>query len=260
MTRLHGKIALVTGAAQGIGFAIASRFHAEGAMVVACDVNEALGVDAVRAVGSERFVFRRCDVTDCNDVRDLFTFVAEKGPLDICVSNAAIIEPADFLAIDPAVFMRVLEVNVKGCLIVGQAAGAAMKTGRGGSIINMSSGAAEVVMPDLGAYAASKGAIRQLTKVMAVALAPYNIRVNAIGPGSVETEMFRAILDTPAQRTKVLSRTPAGRIGRVEDIAGVAMFLASEDSAYVTGQTIYVDGGRLVLNYMVPVPGGEGER
>lgn len=256
--RLQGKVAVVTGAAQGIGLAIASRFHAEGATVVACDVNEVKGAGAAAAVGSDRFFFTRCDVTDAASVHDLFAFVAGKGALDICVSNAAIIEPVDFLAIDPADFMRVLDVNVKGCLLIGQAAGAAMKRGKGGSIINMSSGAAEIVSPDLGAYAASKGAVRQLTKVMAVALAPYNVRVNAIGPGSVETEMFRSILDTASAREKVLSRTPAGRIGQVEDIAGVAMFLASDDSAYVTGQTIYVDGGRLVLNYMVPVPEADG--
>lgn len=250
--RLEGMTAIVTGAARGIGLGIARRFHAEGATVYAADVDEAAGAAAAEAVGSERFVFRRCDVTDRDSVRELFACAAESGPLHVCVSNAAIIEQQDFLAIDPDRFMRVLEVNVKGCLHVGQAAGTAMSKAGGGSIINMSSGAAEIVMPDLGAYAASKGAVRQLTKVMAVALAPHGVRVNAIGPGSVDTEMFRAITRTPDVYERMLSRTPAGRPASIEEIAGVAMFLATDDSAYVTGQTIYVDGGRLVLHYTMP--------
>jgi len=250
--RLAGKVAVVTGGARGIGLAIAKRFHQEAAKVVIADTDERSGIAAAEEVGSELFKFCRCDVTNAGDVNLLMQTASAWGRLDICVSNAAIIGERPFLELNPEEFSRVLDVNVKGTLLVGQAAARAMiAQGTPGSIINMSSGAAEVVMPDLAAYASSKGAVRQLTKVMAIALAPAGIRVNAIGPGSVQTDMFDALMAKPGSMERVLSRTPARRVGTVEEIAGVAMFLATEDSAYVYGQTIYVDGGRLILNYMV---------
>jgi len=127
--------------------------------------------------------------------------------------------------------------------------------GQGGnkSIVLLSSMTAELSMPDQLAYSASKGAVRQMTKSMALALAPHGIRVNAIGPGSIDTDILQTLINTPEARKTILSRTPLGRLGLPDEIAGVAVFLACDDASYVTGQTVYADGGRLALNYTVAV-------
>jgi NAD(P)-dependent dehydrogenase (short-subunit alcohol dehydrogenase family) len=125
--------------------------------------------------------------------------------------------------------------------------------GTGGAIINMSSVNAVMAIPAITPYVAAKGGVNQLTKVMALALADKGIRVNAIGPGSITTEMAQSVLNDPEKARGALMRTPLGRFGEPEEVAGVAVFLASEDSSYITGQTIYPDGGRLALNYTVPV-------
>ena len=126
--------------------------------------------------------------------------------------------------------------------------------GEGGTIINMSSVNAVLAIPAIAPYVVAKGGLAQLTKVEALALAPHGIRVNAIGPGSIGTEMVRQVNDDPEKQRALLSRTPLGRLGEPEEIASIAVFLATEDSGYVTGQTLYADGGRLALNYTVPVP------
>ena len=148
-----------------------------------------------------------------------------------------------------------LAVNLKSMFLCGQAVARAMvKRGIRGSIVNMSSANAVVAIPNQVPYVVSKGGINQLTKVMAVALAPHGIRVNAIGPGTILTELSKqAVLTDDAARRKILSRTPLGRCGEPEEVAAVAAFLASDDASYLTGQTIYPDGGRLALNYTVPV-------
>ena len=162
------------------------------------------------------------------------------------------------LDLTEADFDRVLRVNLKGAFLVGQAAArrmvAQVKAGKQpGSIINISSINAVVAIANHTPYCVSKGGIDQLTKVMALSLAPYGIRVNAIGPGSILTDILKAVATDKEAKRRILARTPLGRIGEPDEIAGVALFLASDDAAYVTGQTVYADGGRLGLNYTVAV-------
>ena len=253
--RLRNKVALVTGAAGGIGLACARAFLAEGARVVLADVDVKKGVAAAKTLGP-RAKFVRCDVGEAADVAAaIVATVKQFKRLDILVNNAGIIHTADFLDIAEADFDRVLKVNLKGAFLVGQAAARQMAAqGIGGAIVNMSSCNAVLAIPNQVPYVVSKGGMNQLTKVMALALADKGIRVNAIGPGTIATELARnAVLGSEAARQKILSRTPLGRLGEPEEVASVAVFLASDESSYITGQTIYPDGGRLALNYTVPV-------
>jgi glucose 1-dehydrogenase len=251
MTRLKDKVALITGAAQGIGFSCAHAFVNEGARVVLADVNVDKGRKAAESLGA---TFVRCDVSRKDQVDAAVAHaVAQFGRLDILVANAGIVHAADFLDLDEADFDRVLAVNLKGIFLVGQAAARQMvKQGGGGTIVNMSSVNAVMAIPNQVPYVVSKGGINQLTKVMALSLAPHGIRVNGIGPGTILTELAKtAVLGNKEAERKILSRTPLGRMGEPVEIARVALFLASDDSSYMTGQTIYPDGGRLALNYTV---------
>lgn len=256
--KLNGKIALVTGGARGLGFAIARRFINDGANVVLSDIDEKAGVEAAKTLGAKAH-FVLCDVGDAKAVDALVKeTVAKFGALDILVNNAGIVSPADFLDVKEADFDRVLRVNVKGSFLVGQAAAkqivAQVKSGRTpGAIINMSSVNSVVALPNHAPYAVSKGGVAQLTRVMALSLAPYGVRVNAIGPGSIATDMLASVAKDPALKRKLLSRTPLQRIGKPEEIASIASFLASDDASYVTGETIFADGGRLALNATVDV-------
>jgi glucose 1-dehydrogenase len=256
--QLENKVAIVTGAARGIGLAIARRYIAEGARVIIADVDTAAGGAAADALGGTcRFV-----ATDVGDARQAENVIAEAvrafGDLDILVNNAGIIHGADFLDLAETDFDRVLRVNLKGAFLVGQAAArrmvAQVKAGKPpGSIINMSSINAVVAIPNHVPYCVSKGGIDQLTKVMALSLAPHGIRVNAIGPGSIMTDILKAVATDQEAKRRILARTPLGRIGEPDEIAAIAVFLASPAASYITGQTIYADGGRLGLNYTVPV-------
>lgn len=257
--RLADKVALITGAAQGIGLACAQAFAREGAHVLLSDVNENAGRREVLRLRSEgmRAGFAACDVSRKNQVQAaVAAAVGEFGRLDILVANAGIVHGAEFLDLEEADFDRVLAVNLKGVFLVGQAAARQMvKQGGGGAIVNMSSVNAVMAIPNQVPYVVSKGGINQLTKVMALALAPHRIRVNAIGPGTILTELAKnAVLGNREAERKILSRTPLGRMGDPDEVASVAVFLASGEASYVTGQTIYPDGGRLALNYTVPVP------
>ncbi|MEX0590328.1 MAG: 3-oxoacyl-ACP reductase family protein [Xanthobacteraceae bacterium] len=260
MQRLDGKVAIVTGAARGIGLAIAKRFIEEGAKVVLADILERDGVLEAKHLGASAH-FVKCDVGDATQARSLVdaTCRAFTGDVDVLVNNAGIIHGAEFLDLKESDFDRVLRTNVKGSFLVGQAAARKMveqvQAGKKpGAIVNMSSINDTVAIANQLPYCVSKGGISQLTHVMALALAPHGIRVNAIGPGSVMTEMLRGVNTDEEARRRLLSRTPLGRFAEPEEVASVAAFLASDDAAYVTGETIYVDGGRLVLNYTVPVP------
>lgn len=261
---LERKTAIVTGAAHGIGLAIAQRFVEEGVRVIIADVDTAAGHEAVEnlsRIGDATYV--HCDVSDRLDVRNLLAKSVEAfGQIDILVANAGIVHTADFLQIKEADFDRVIAVNLKGVFLVSQLVARHMveqvKEGKKpGTIITMSSVNAEVSIANQVPYCASKGGVRQLTKVMALSLAPHGIRVNAIGPGSIMTEMLQKAVEDASTREKLLSRTPIGRIGEPAEIANIAAFLASEQASYITGQTIYADGGRLGLNYFMAPKDGD---
>jgi glucose 1-dehydrogenase len=259
MSSLKGKSAVVTGAAQGIGQACAERLARDGAKVMLSDVNADKGaavVQAIKAAGGMA-EFLRCDVSSKADVDALMAATVKAfGGIDILINNAGIIDSADFIDLDIAEFDRVIGVNFRGAFMVAQGAAREMvkqvNAGRApGAIINMSSVNAHFGLPDHVAYSMSKGGMKQLTAAAAVSLSKYGIRVNAIGPGTINTEIVKAVADNPAAMAKILSRTPLGRMGDPSEIAAVAAFLASSEASYITGQTIYPDGGRMHLNYTV---------
>ena len=262
--KLAQRVAVITGAAQGIGAACARCFAEHGARVVIADVNQAGAsalADQIGNAGGEA-LFHRTDVTvrgDCDALID--AAIGHFGRLDILVNNAGIVHGAEFLELAEDDFDRVLRVNLKGAFLCAQAAARRMvaQAPRGsgdmndrGVIINMSSINSVVAIPNQVAYSVSKGGLNQLTKVMALALAPHGIRVMGIGPGSIATEMLKAaVLKDDAARDRIMSRTPLQRLGQPEEIAKVALFLASDDASYLTGTIVYPDGGRLALNYTV---------
>ena len=253
---LRDKTAIVTGAAQGIGRAIAERFVREGARVVLSDINADQGADTAVAVseGGEA-IFVACDVGDKAQAEALVAQTVETyGGVDVLVNNAGIIHTDEFLDLAEEDFDRVLRVNLKGAFLVGQAAARQMVArGRGGAIVNMASVNAVLVIRNQIPYSVSKGGLNQLTRVMSLALAEHDIRVNAIGPGTIDSAMAKVVMQNEEARRTIMSRTPLGRLGTVEEVASLALFLASDESSYVTGQTIYIDGGRMPLNYTVPV-------
>ncbi|MEQ8656790.1 MAG: SDR family NAD(P)-dependent oxidoreductase [Hyphomicrobiales bacterium] len=257
---LERKTAIVTGAAHGIGLAIAERFVDEGMKVIVADVDDSVGHDVVKRlskIGEATYV--HCDVSDRLDVRNLLAKSLEAyGEIDVLVANAGIVHTADFLDIEEADFDRVIAVNLKGVFLICQAVAKHMvdrvEAGeKPGTVITMSSVNAELAIPNQVPYVTSKGGVRQLTKVMALALAKHGIRVNAIGPGTIMTEMVENVLADDDIRQRMMTRTPIGRIGEPSEVASIAAFLASEHASYITGQTLYADGGRLGLNYTVPV-------
>ncbi|HSG95768.1 MAG TPA: SDR family oxidoreductase, partial [Afifellaceae bacterium] len=223
------------------------------------DKDEEAGSNAVSTLGELGAVrFIHCDVGDRLSVRNLVAGTVDAfGQIDILVNNAGIVHAAEFLELAEEDFDRVIRTNLKGAYLVGQAVAKRMvnQIANGGdlaTIINLSSINAVVAIADQVPYCVSKGGVSQLTRVMALALAPHGIRVNAIGPGSIQTAMMTSVVDDDEARRCVLSRTPAGRIGEASEIAAIAAFLASDDASYITGQTIYADGGRLALNYTMP--------
>ena len=259
---LDGKTAIVTGGAGGIGYAIAERFLRDGARVVVADIDAEKGRQAeedLGRLGQAQFV--KADVGKKLDVHNLIAAAVDAyGDIDILVNNAGVVHAADFLDLKEEDFDRVLRNNLTGAFRAGQAAARFMVDkvkagGPAGAIVNMSSVNAVFAIANQVPYSVSKGGMNQLTKVMALSLAPYGIRVNAIGPGSIMTEMLAAVNADPAAKNRILSRTPMGRIGNPSEIASIASFLVSDDASYITGQTIYADGGRLPLNYTVPVQG-----
>lgn len=259
---LQGKTTVITGAARGIGLACAERFLAESGAVVLSDVRDKDGereAARLRADGADAS-YKSCDVTDPAAVQSLLDYAAEKhGRIDCVIANAGIIHSADVLELEVADFDRVLAVNLRGVFLTGQAAARKMVAqppdagGCRGVIINMSSINAVLAIPAIAPYIVAKGGVTQWTKCLAIGLAAKGVRVNAIGPGSINTEMFHSIADNPQKLREVLSRTPMGRPGEPFEIAAVAVFLASGYSSYLAGETIYADGGRLGLNYLVPV-------
>jgi NAD(P)-dependent dehydrogenase (short-subunit alcohol dehydrogenase family) len=263
--RLNQRVAVITGAAQGIGAACARAFAEEGARVVVSDVNEVGGAALVRDITAEggMAIFCRADVGDKREAERLVAHATEHyGRLDVLVNNAGIVHAADFVDLAEEDFDRVLRVNLKGAFLCGQAAvrqmlaqplrADAKASGQRGVVINMSSVNAVLAIANQVPYTVSKGALNQLTKVMAIGLADRGIRVVGIGPGSIATELLKtAVLTNEAAKSRILSRTPMRRLGEPAEIARIAVFLASDDASYLTGTTLYPDGGRLALNYVV---------
>ena len=254
--RLKDKVAIVTGAARGIGRATAERLIEEGAKILICDIDEAqLMRTAAELGGEDRVLAQLVDVVNKGHVEQLVEKAVQHfGRLDIMVNNAGIAPVVDFLDVTEEMLSRVLDVNLKGAFFGTQAAGRQMiKQGDGGVIINMSSINSGLANPNVAPYAISKGGMNQVTSTAAVAFAPHGIRVVGVGPGTIMTDMVAGAFMNSAGHHAILSRTPLGRYGQASEIAAVVAFLASDDASYITGETVYVDGGRRVLNYVVPV-------
>ena len=279
---LGGKVAIITGAAQGIGAACAHRFAREGAQVVIADVDDARGTALATELGAS---YVHCDVGDKTQVDAAVRHtLALHGRIDVLVNNAGIFRAADFLDVTEEDFDAVLRVNLKGAFLMGQAVAREMARAckgqkpvghashgesltnhashgesitnhaSNGVIVNMSSVNAVLAIPTISSYNVSKGGINQLTRVMALALADFGIRVNAVAPGTIATELAtRAVLTSDDARARILSRTPMKRLGQPSEVADVVAWLASEAASYVTGEIVTVDGGRMTLNYTVAV-------
>ena len=254
--KLKNKVAIITGAARGIGLACANRFAAEGAKVVLLDVLDDLGTTEAKRLDA---TYMHCDVSKSDEIAATVAQVAKQfGTVDVLVNNAAISISGDFLEITEADYDKVIDINLKGSFLMLQACARHMvdqvkRGGATGSIINMSSVNDTLAIPAIVTYCIAKGGVSQLTRATSIYLAPHGIRVNAIGPGSIMTDMLKSVVTDKSAMHRVMSRTPMARVGEASEIAAVALFLASDESSYVTGQTIYADGGRMPLNYVVPV-------
>lgn len=260
---LSDRVCLVTGGAQGIGEACARRFAREGAQVVVLDVADEAGQVLAQSLGA---TYIHADVGCKTQVHAAMAQIQQRhGRLDVLVNNAGIFKAAPFLEMTEADFDAVLRVNLKGAFLVGQAAAKLMSRNallaptdedqpvRGrGAIVNMSSVNGTLAIAELTSYNVSKGGINQLTRAMALGLADWGIRVNAVAPGTIATELAaQAVLGNAAARQRVLGRTPLKRLGTPTEVAEVVAFLAADASAYMTGEVVVVDGGRMALNYTV---------
>ena len=257
---LGGRVVVITGGAQGIGAACARRLVQDGAAVALWDMADAPGqalADELSAAGAAA-LYCHCNVALKAEVdAALIATLARFGHVDGLVNNAGIFKAAPFLDVTEADWDAVISVNLKGSFLVGQAVAREMVKATGptrGAIVNMSSVNGTLTIPTIASYNASKGAINQLTRVMALSLADQGIRVNAVAPGTIATELARsAVLTSDEAKARIMSRTPMKRLGEPSEIADVAAFLLSDASSYVTGEIVVVDGGRMTLNYTVPL-------
>ena len=245
---LAGRVCIVTGGAQGIGEACIRRFAREGAQVMIADIDDARGTALAAEVNG---LYAHCDVGDKAQVDALVAqTLATHGRIDVLVNNAGIFRAADFLDMSEDDFDAVLRVNLKGSFLMGQAVAREMAKAGKGSIVNMSSVNAVLAIPTIASYNVSKGGINQLTRVMALSLADRGIRVNAVAPGTIATELAtKAVLTSDEAKARIMSRTPMRRLGEPAEIADTVAFLASDAASYITGEIVVVDGGRMTLNY-----------
>ncbi|MCG2594166.1 SDR family oxidoreductase [Ramlibacter sp. XY19] len=249
---LGGRVCIVTGAAQGIGEACARRLARDGAHVVLADLDDARG----QALAQElRGLYVHCDVGDKAQIDTLVQkTLLTHGRIDVLVNNAGIFKAADFLDVTESDFDAVLRVNLKGSFLCGQAVAREMAKAGRGAIVNMSSVNAVLTIPTISSYNVSKGGINQLTRVMALSLADKGIRVNAVAPGTIATELAaKAVLTSEEAKQRIMMRTPMKRLGEPSEVADVVAWLCSDAASYVTGEIVVVDGGRMTLNYTVPV-------
>lgn len=246
MPRLESRIALVTGAANGIGLGIARVFAAEGAHVHLADLD---GDAAQRAADELRLsglkaTAHACDVTRGQDVSALLRTIGDAhGHLDVVVNNAGINVRSDFRHLSDADWVRIREVNLDGVVRIARDSFDLLRASKRGSLVNLASIMGTRGMRQLVAYSATKGAVIALTQGLAVEYAPFDIRVNALCPGFVETALTGRVLKVPAFAKALLDKTPMRRFGQPEEIAKAALFLASDDASYVTGSSLVVDGG-----------------
>jgi len=248
MGLLEGRVAVITGAARGMGYAMARRFSKEGARVVIIDIRGDAAEEAakkIREAGGEAIAFQG-DVTSRERMNEIVSEVLKTyDKIDILVNNVGIHDGRAFWEESEDLWNKLFKVNVLGIVIPSQVIVPHMMKRKYGKIINMSSKAAVVGEPGHTAYTATKGAVLAMTRAMAIELAPYNIKVNAICPGPTETDMLFSST-TEEQRRHMAQRSPLGRLAKPEDIANTALFLASDESDYITGQAIVVDGGMTV--------------
>jgi NAD(P)-dependent dehydrogenase (short-subunit alcohol dehydrogenase family) len=247
---LSGRSAVVTGAAQGLGYATAKCLAVAGASVWVADIQGDKAQQAAATLRGEGLTVRAVtlDITDRDSVRAVFELVAgETGKLDILVNNASVIIRQFFADIDEVTFDKVVGVDLKGTLICTQEAGRLMRETGGGAIVNMASIAGVIAMSNRGAYSLANAGVKQLTTLAAFEWARDNIRVNAVAPGAMLSEDIKAtILADAESREKYFSRIPLGRFGEPEDAGNLVTFLVSDQSSYMTGQTIVLDGGYIL--------------
>jgi NAD(P)-dependent dehydrogenase (short-subunit alcohol dehydrogenase family) len=246
MRRLEEKIALVTGAGAGIGRAIAETFAREGAVVAVADRDEAAAREVADAIvkANGAASAHAVDVTDTPQVKALMEEIgAQHGRLDVLVNNAGVGERADFRHLSDEAWDRVWRTNLDGTVRCAREAFALLKASGNASVINLSSVMATKHTRQMAVYSATKGAVSALTRSLAVEYAPYGIRVNALVPGYVETALIGRYISNPMIAKALLTQTPLRRFGTPQDIANAALFLASDEAAYVTGAALNVDGG-----------------
>jgi NAD(P)-dependent dehydrogenase (short-subunit alcohol dehydrogenase family) len=257
MKRFEGKTAVITGGAQGIGLATAERLIAEEANVFIADIKEWEGSAASQKLKlGDRVAYRRTDVSDAAEVEAMMAEAEAKlGAIDVLVSNVGVAKSTPFLDLKEEEIAVGFRTNLFSMIWCCQAAIRRMKArGKGGAVVLMSSVNAVMTMPGFTIYNCAKGGIEQLTRVLSLEFADDNIRVNAVGPGTILTELAKnAVLNDEASRRRILSRTPMKRFGEPEEVASAVAFLASDDASYITGETIFIDAGRRALNYTVSV-------